>query len=172
MTTRLPPAIEAKAKRGPGRYSVGKGLYLLVRPNGARYWLFRYRDRVTGALRDKGLGSFPDVSLKDANATAADMRRLLESGNDPIDSARAARQAEQLERARLQTRTCCGNSRRASTHDRKENDHQTVHRVGNGARLERRAARGFGRGEGRHLGAQDRDHANGRRPHPPPHHPQ
>jgi hypothetical protein len=28
---------------GPGRYADGDGLYLLVRPTGARFWILRYR---------------------------------------------------------------------------------------------------------------------------------
>ena len=31
----------------PGRYGDGKGLYLLVRSADARFWLFRYRRKVT-----------------------------------------------------------------------------------------------------------------------------
>jgi len=43
------------SKAAPGRYGDGNGLYLLVRAQDARYWLFRYtRD---GKMREMGLGS-------------------------------------------------------------------------------------------------------------------
>ena len=106
--TKLPPAVEAKAKRGPGRYGVGDGLYLHVRDNGARAWVFRYRDRITGKQRDKGLGTFPDITLAAARAAAADVRRSLQAGIDPIDAKHKAREAERLERSREKTfGDCC-----------------------------------------------------------------
>ena len=49
---RLPVGLEGAAKKGPGRYNVAKlfkgapkGLYLHVRDNGSRCWVFRYRAR-------------------------------------------------------------------------------------------------------------------------------
>lgn len=71
----------------PGRYGDGGGLYLDVRNGGRRRWIFRYRDRQTGKLRDKGLGSASTVSLAKVRERAAEARLLLQSGKDPIDDA-------------------------------------------------------------------------------------
>ena len=84
-----------------GRYGDGGGLYLLVRPTGARFWLFRYKP-TGGKMREMGLGpaSGQDaVSLADARAKATDLRLMLRSGKDPLeerakDAAEAAAQAQ------------------------------------------------------------------------------
>ncbi len=55
--------------------------------------MFRYRDRRDGRQRDKGLGPYPDVKLAEARLLAAECRRQLLRGTDPIDSDRQARKA-------------------------------------------------------------------------------
>ncbi|MEP6982873.1 MAG: tyrosine-type recombinase/integrase [Sphingomicrobium sp.] len=47
----------------PGRHSDGRGLYLLVKPSGARSWVLRVQYK--GARRDWGLGSFTLESVGD-----------------------------------------------------------------------------------------------------------
>lgn len=91
------------AIKKPGRYADGEGLYLLVKPDGRRTWLFRYRDRTTGKLRDKGLGPLADVTLERARADARAARLTLRDGVDPIDSTRTARTEAALERAKAKT---------------------------------------------------------------------
>jgi integrase len=94
-------AIKPGAK--PKRYADGGGLYLLVKPDDRRTWLFRYRDRVTQKVRDKGLGPADDVTLKQAREAAAEARQQLRGGSDPIDSHRTARTAAQLAHAKQKT---------------------------------------------------------------------
>ena len=83
----------------PGYYGDGGGLYLAVKPNGRKYWCFRWRDRHAqyttgksagvGKLREKGLGRYGeyDVSLKQARALAGECRQLVRQGKDPIAKA-------------------------------------------------------------------------------------
>lgn len=102
-------AVRIKAIKTPGRFADGGGLYLLVKPDGRKTWLFRYRDRQTQKLRDKGLGALADVTLERARAKAAEARRTLQDGVDPIDAPRAADAARA--RAKAQERTfghCAG----------------------------------------------------------------
>jgi integrase len=67
----------------------GAGLYLRVTASGAKSWAFVYmRNR---RAREMGLGSILGVSLADARARAADARRLLANGADPIDAREAGR---------------------------------------------------------------------------------
>ncbi len=73
-----------------GRYADGGNLYLSVR-NGGRSWVFHYRDRVTGRMREMGLGSAATVSLQDARQKAADARSMLDSGVDPLADRQAKR---------------------------------------------------------------------------------
>jgi len=90
-----------KSLTEPGRYNDGRGLYLHVRKSRPREiggestiyraWVFRYRDRVTGKLRDKGLGPLSDVSLKEAREAARKCRNALRDRKDPIDIDRQQR---------------------------------------------------------------------------------
>jgi integrase len=92
---------------GPGRHNDGEGLYLHVRDSGARTWIFRYRDRVTSKLREKGLGGFPGVSLAEARAETGKLRADLRSGTDPIKAKREADLAAKLEASKARTFEQC-----------------------------------------------------------------
>ena len=72
-----------------GRHSDGGGLHLVVGENGRKKWVLRYQ--VRGVRRDKGLGSYPEVGLKEARTRAASDRALISKGVDPIEEQRAAR---------------------------------------------------------------------------------
>jgi integrase len=73
----------------PGRHSDGDGLHLVVSKTGRKKWVLRYQRG--GVRRDKGLGSYPDVGLKEARSKAGSDRSLIAKGLDPIDHQRAAR---------------------------------------------------------------------------------
>jgi hypothetical protein len=73
------PALEAKQK--PYKVADGEGLYLLVRPDGSRYWRLKYR--FAGKEKLLALGVYPDVSLKEARDKRADAKKLLRDGKDP-----------------------------------------------------------------------------------------
>ena len=65
-----------------GRHGDGRGLYLYVKPTGARSWVLRYQ--VQGKRHDLGLGAYPDVTLAMAREKATEARRLILGGDDPI----------------------------------------------------------------------------------------
>src|SRR5262249_17251218 len=71
-----------------GVYVDGQGLRLIVGATGARKWVFRFMRR--GRSQDIGLGG-SDVSLAMARDRAADARRALAAGQNPIDAARLAK---------------------------------------------------------------------------------
>ena len=73
----------------PGRHVDGRGLCLLVKPSGARTWVLRMQ--FNGRRRDYGLGSAFDVSLADARTAAAELRRRVREGFDPVAERRRAR---------------------------------------------------------------------------------
>jgi len=74
-----------------GRHSDGDGLHLVVGENGRKKWVLRYQ--MNGVRRDKGLGSYPEVGLKEARSRAGADRALIAKGVDPIEEQRAARKA-------------------------------------------------------------------------------
>jgi integrase len=83
--------IEALAKV-PGRHSIGDGLILIVGTKRGRSWTCRIRVP-TGERRDMGLGSYPEVSLAEARQRAADLRKMVRDGLDPIEERKKARAA-------------------------------------------------------------------------------
>jgi len=85
MSTQINRLTALKVKSAkPGMHADGGLLYLLVKPDLRRSWIFRYRDRVSGKLRDMGLGPAWDVSLTEARERAAQFRRMLRDGRDPM----------------------------------------------------------------------------------------
>jgi hypothetical protein len=81
----------------PYKLSDSDGLYLLIRPNGHKFWRFRYR--FAGIEKMLAIGPFPAVSLSDARIKRDEARKSLNEGIDPsvqkkldrIDSETAAR---------------------------------------------------------------------------------
>jgi integrase len=73
-----------------GRYGDDDGLYLVV-ASGRRKWVFRYQ--ANGVRRDMGLGAYPAVGLSRARIAAADARKVISLGADPVDARKAARKA-------------------------------------------------------------------------------
>ena len=74
--------MKIKALTEPGRYTDGDGLMLLVSPNGSTSWVLR--TVIAGKRRDVGLGSTKVLTLAEARAKAADLRRDITRGIDPI----------------------------------------------------------------------------------------
>lgn len=82
----------------PGFHSDGGGLYLSVKPSGARSWVFRYF--IGGRLRDMGLGAVHTVSLQTARKKALEARQARLDGVDPIERRRRAKAQAEAEAAR------------------------------------------------------------------------
>ncbi|CAL80531.1 Putative phage integrase [Bradyrhizobium sp. ORS 278] len=70
----------------PGKYSDGGNLYLIVSETGARKWVLRFTWR--GQAKEMGLGSAASVPLSDAREKAADARRTIGRGLNPIEERR------------------------------------------------------------------------------------
>ncbi len=73
-----------------GLLADGGGLFLQVTKGGAKSWIYRFT--LNKKTRDMGLGPWQSVPLSDARDIAANARKLVASGIDPIDD-RKARQA-------------------------------------------------------------------------------
>jgi integrase len=77
-------AIEVSKTRAtdrPQKLADGGGLYLLVQPNGAKYWRLDYR--FAGKRKTLAVGVYPDVSLSDARERREAARKVLANGADP-----------------------------------------------------------------------------------------
>lgn len=88
-------SLDVERETKPGKYADGDGLYLIVNGPTSKNWSYRYWKH--GKERWHGLGSFKDVSLKEARL-ARDAARLRVKGDrnlpgvDIVQERRAARQ--------------------------------------------------------------------------------
>ena len=81
-----------KAPDKPLKLFDGGGLYLLVNPNGSRWWRLKYR--VAGREKLMSLGVYPDVPLKRAREKRDEARRMVADGIDPSAQRHAAKAAQ------------------------------------------------------------------------------
>ena len=75
-----------------GRHTTNeKGLQLLIKKGGYKYWVLRY---TYGANRhDLMLGSFPEISVADARKKAQEARYMLSQGINPLEERKAKKAA-------------------------------------------------------------------------------
>jgi integrase len=84
----------------PGRYCIGKSLYLIVTPDTqTRRFAFRYTKPGTARVTEAGLGKLGDITLAKAHDTRDEYRQLVRRGGDPVEQKRevkveAKREAE------------------------------------------------------------------------------
>ncbi|WP_455816147.1 Arm DNA-binding domain-containing protein [Pseudomonas cerasi] len=60
----------------------GFGMYLLIHPNGSKYWRIQYR--FGGKQKTLALGVYPAISLSDARQRRDEAKKLLAKGTDPV----------------------------------------------------------------------------------------
>lgn len=93
-------AIAIKNARSRGKqYKLTdeRGLYLLVMPNGAKYWRMKYR--YLGKDKTLSLGVWPDVSLADAREKRDAARKQVAGGLDPHGEKKLAKLRAQFDAA-------------------------------------------------------------------------
>ena len=81
----------------PRKLTDGGGLFLLVQPNGGKWWRLKYR--VDGKEKLLSMGTYPEISLKDARLRRDEARKQLASGIDPGAHRKAAKAARAEEAA-------------------------------------------------------------------------
>jgi len=92
-------ALDVKRESRRGMYGDGFGLYLQVHDGGSKSWVLRFK--VNGRTRHLGLGPVHAIGLAEARMRAADARRQLIDGHDPIATRQAARIAARLSDAKM-----------------------------------------------------------------------
>ncbi|MFU0724791.1 Arm DNA-binding domain-containing protein, partial [Klebsiella pneumoniae] len=85
----------AKPKDKPYKLADGGGLYLLIKPNGGKYWRLKYR--VAGKEKLLALGVYPEVTLADARAKREEAKRGIAGGIDPMEAKREEKIARQTQ---------------------------------------------------------------------------
>ncbi len=81
----------AKPTDKPVKMTDGDGLYLLLNPNGGKWWRFDYR--FDGKRKTLSMGVYPDVSLRDARDRRDAARKQIANGIDPGEHRKAHKSA-------------------------------------------------------------------------------
>lgn len=81
----------AKPTDKPYKLTDGKGLFVLVHPNGSKYWRLKYR--YDGKEKTLALGVYPETLLKEARQRCDEARKLLANDMDPGNVKKAQKAA-------------------------------------------------------------------------------
>ena len=90
----------AKPRAKKYKLADGGGLCLMVKPSGARLWLWRYR--FDGAEKNMSFGEYPLVSPKEARDRQFAAKKLLADGINPMSERKAEAEAKQEEARAIQ----------------------------------------------------------------------
>lgn len=66
----------------PYKKTDGEGMYLLIQPNGGKYWRMKYR--FAGKEKVLAFGTYPDIPLIEARRKREEAKALLQKGIDPM----------------------------------------------------------------------------------------
>jgi integrase len=77
----------------------GNGLYFRVKPDGGKSWQMRYKTPA-GKWSWLGLGGYPEVSGAWAREKAAELRKMISEGIDPLEQKRTEKAATETAKAR------------------------------------------------------------------------
>jgi integrase len=85
----------AKPREKPYKLADEKGLFLLINPNGSKY--FRLKYRIDGKEKLLALGVYPKTTLKEARSKRDEAREQIAQGIDPNGARKEIKTAQQIE---------------------------------------------------------------------------
>ena len=99
LNSKAVEAARPKPKTNPRDYKIydEKGLYILVKANGSKYWRFRYR--FDGKEKLLALGVYPKVRLSEARRKQEKALELLDDDIDPSVDKKQQNDADKLKKA-------------------------------------------------------------------------
>ena len=77
----------AKPKETKYKLTDEKGLFVLILPNGAKYYRFKYY--FAGKQKELAIGVYPDMPLTEARDARDEARKLVRDGKDPAEIKKA-----------------------------------------------------------------------------------
>lgn len=83
---------KAKPAEAQQKLTDSGGMYLLLKPDGGRYWRLDYR--FAGKRKSLALGVYPTITLAEARQRRDEAKRRVASGFDPGADRKAAKQAQ------------------------------------------------------------------------------
>ena len=75
----------------------GYGMFLLIHPNGSKYWRMKYT--FDGKSKLASFGVWPDVSLKEARERRLEAKQKIKMGINPVEEKRKHKQLQQNQSA-------------------------------------------------------------------------
>lgn len=87
----------AKPKESAYKLSDEKGLFLIINPNGGKWWRFSYR--FEQKQKTLSMGTYPDTGLREARDKRDEARKQLAAGIDPGANRKAVKVAREAENA-------------------------------------------------------------------------
>ena len=98
MPKQATPLTDTKIRNtSPGSKDItlfdGGGLFLLIKSTGSKLWRFKYRH--SGKDNMLGMGTYPEVTLKEARSKRDAARKLLANGINPSDARKNVAREEQ-----------------------------------------------------------------------------
>jgi integrase len=87
---------KAKGREAPYRMGDSDGLYVIVQPNGAKWWRFDYR--IGGVRKTMSMGIYPDIALVEARSSRDQARKLVANEVDPVEQKRKEARAKVVAR--------------------------------------------------------------------------
>ncbi len=101
-------AKEVEKKSTPGLYGDGGGLTLQITKAGVKSWLYRYM--IEGKAYAMGLGPVHTITLADARQKAAEARKLVIEGGNPLEVKRQRLLDAEMAKAKLMTFDQCASA--------------------------------------------------------------
>ncbi|HII3142862.1 TPA: Arm DNA-binding domain-containing protein [Citrobacter braakii] len=89
-------SLDTRSK--PYKFSIGRGLFLLVNPTGSKCWRMKYR--IEGKEKSLTFGAWPDVTITEAIKLREEARTKLKDGYDPARDKAQEREQRRQQRAR------------------------------------------------------------------------
>ena len=77
---------QSKSKKQQYKIFDGGGMFLLVHPNGSKYWRMNFK--FEGKFKLISFGVWPDVSLREARERRFDAKKKVREGINPIEENR------------------------------------------------------------------------------------
>lgn len=101
-------ARTVETKKAPGYYSDGGNLYLRVSSNLTKTWAFYYKK--DGKRTEMGLGSCGNLSLEQAREKAAELRKQISVGIDPLGDRHQQEAERKAQKAKMMTFQQCADA--------------------------------------------------------------
>ncbi|ALX92500.1 TPA: Arm DNA-binding domain-containing protein [Serratia fonticola] len=89
-------SLDTRSK--PYKFSIGRGLYLLVVPTGSKYWRLKYR--IDGKEKSLAFGTYPAVTISEAIMLREEARAKIKDGYDPAIDKTLEREQRRQERTK------------------------------------------------------------------------